>query len=231
MVPVLVGGASLPSASELPSDLVPLLQRNAVSLSDRNWDHEVSELIQELEDIRGVRSPLEALRRSLLSVLRPSVKGRDQSFRRRPIVVGAAILAAAAATASIVDESGLSPATFGDGYPTPVEVKGRFAEPVASSKSPASTIDLTGNWIDATGFEYAFEQFGAEVTFYQLSGVGAGFAGGSGWLDGQTLNFSYAMNGTVLSQGQAMLSPDRQSLSGSVVDALGMVAPVYLRRL
>jgi hypothetical protein len=51
VVPVLVDGARLPSPSELPDDLQPLLRRNAVELRDPRWDADVEQLLSALEPI------------------------------------------------------------------------------------------------------------------------------------------------------------------------------------
>ena len=48
VVPVLVGGAALPSAEELPEDLQGLIRRNACELSDIRWDYDVQQLARRL---------------------------------------------------------------------------------------------------------------------------------------------------------------------------------------
>jgi len=48
VVPILVGGAALPSAAELPEDLVPLARRQAVQLRDTTWRDDVDGLIRRL---------------------------------------------------------------------------------------------------------------------------------------------------------------------------------------
>ena len=48
VVPILVGGAALPSASELPEDLAPLARRQAVQLRDTTWRDDVEGLIRRL---------------------------------------------------------------------------------------------------------------------------------------------------------------------------------------
>src|SRR6185503_19272771 len=50
VIPVLIS-TQMPKESELPADLVPLLRRNAVDLTDRHWKQEVQELAQALERI------------------------------------------------------------------------------------------------------------------------------------------------------------------------------------
>jgi hypothetical protein len=48
VVPVLLAGASLPHATELPEDLRALTSRQALSLSETNWDAELQRLVKSL---------------------------------------------------------------------------------------------------------------------------------------------------------------------------------------
>lgn len=48
VVPVLVGGATLPAASELPEDLRPLAQRQAIEVRDATWHQDVGYLLRSL---------------------------------------------------------------------------------------------------------------------------------------------------------------------------------------
>jgi hypothetical protein len=48
VIPVLVGGASLPAASELPDDLKGLVRRQAVVLHDETWHQDVNGLVGSL---------------------------------------------------------------------------------------------------------------------------------------------------------------------------------------
>jgi TIR domain len=48
VVPVLVGGAALPAASELPDDLKGLVRRQAVALHDETWHQDVNGLVGSL---------------------------------------------------------------------------------------------------------------------------------------------------------------------------------------
>jgi hypothetical protein len=49
VIPVLVGGATMPGPTELPPDLAPLYRRNALELSDDRWDHDVGRLLEVIE--------------------------------------------------------------------------------------------------------------------------------------------------------------------------------------
>ncbi|MGE0350469.1 toll/interleukin-1 receptor domain-containing protein [Hydrogenophaga sp.] len=51
VVPVLVGGALMPRAEELPEDLKPLARRQAIEISHKQWEATTAQLIQALEGI------------------------------------------------------------------------------------------------------------------------------------------------------------------------------------
>ena len=55
VIPVLVGGAVLPTISELPPDLHDLTRRNAFELSDSRWDFDVKRLADSLDSSLGSR--------------------------------------------------------------------------------------------------------------------------------------------------------------------------------
>jgi TIR domain len=72
VIPVLVGGASMPSLQELPDDLRALAKRNAFEVSDTRWEFDVSQLVKTLERaVSQVRdeqsSTLPRVRRGLVS--------------------------------------------------------------------------------------------------------------------------------------------------------------------
>lgn len=54
VVPVLVDGAELPTAEELPDDLQPLLKRQAYEISNKRWRYDTDQLIEFLEKNVGV---------------------------------------------------------------------------------------------------------------------------------------------------------------------------------
>jgi hypothetical protein len=51
VIPVLVGGATMPKADELPAPLTPLARRNALILSDQTWALDVRRLIETLRQL------------------------------------------------------------------------------------------------------------------------------------------------------------------------------------
>jgi hypothetical protein len=58
VIPVLVQGASMPSADEVPEDLAPLTRRNAFELHDTSWRDDFRRLITVIERvIKGTSAP------------------------------------------------------------------------------------------------------------------------------------------------------------------------------
>lgn len=63
VVPVLVGGAVMPQATDLPEDLKPLTRRQAIEINHKQWEASTGELIRTLEGIlsgvmgRSAQSP------------------------------------------------------------------------------------------------------------------------------------------------------------------------------
>ncbi len=55
VIPVLLDGAEMPKASELPGDIQSLSRRQAQDLSSNRWDYDVRQLIQILETIPKLR--------------------------------------------------------------------------------------------------------------------------------------------------------------------------------
>jgi hypothetical protein len=51
VIPLLVQGATMPRADELPEDLAPLARRNAFELHDFSWNEEVGRLITTLDRV------------------------------------------------------------------------------------------------------------------------------------------------------------------------------------
>ncbi len=51
VIPVLVGGARMPAAEDLPPDLRPLARRNAVELTDLRWRYDCERLLGALDDL------------------------------------------------------------------------------------------------------------------------------------------------------------------------------------
>jgi len=60
VVPVLVEGAAMPAASELPENIRPLARRHAVTIRDETWDADVDRLVGVIESATGAVDPSRA---------------------------------------------------------------------------------------------------------------------------------------------------------------------------
>jgi len=113
VIPALVGGAAMPTVTDLPADLHPLTRRNAVYLTDQGWDDDVHRLVGALERV--------------LSGTKKKQEGTEHSLRRWIAVGGGAVTLVlvlmlvmprfVTSTPSAV--SSLSPSHTGDPVPNP----------------------------------------------------------------------------------------------------------------
>jgi hypothetical protein len=51
LLPLLVDGAMMPSDSQVPADIQPLLRRQAIEITDTRWDYDVGRVIDHLEKV------------------------------------------------------------------------------------------------------------------------------------------------------------------------------------
>jgi hypothetical protein len=54
IIPVLVEGAQMPTAAELPPDVQPLAERNALEVSDARWEYDMTRLVDALTQAPGI---------------------------------------------------------------------------------------------------------------------------------------------------------------------------------
>ena len=57
VLPVLVEGATMVQASDLPEPLRPLARRQAIELSEQRWDFDVQQLLRRIDDVLGPSRP------------------------------------------------------------------------------------------------------------------------------------------------------------------------------
>jgi hypothetical protein len=65
LVPVLVEGASMPAASQLPDNMKALARRNAISVRDETWDTDVDRLIGVVENVAPPAASLDTVTRAI----------------------------------------------------------------------------------------------------------------------------------------------------------------------
>ena len=123
VIPVLVGGASMPDGGVLPSDLAPLARRNAIEVRAESWDDDTAKLVRSLGR-PGLDAP------------------RTAAWRRRPRwVVGAVIAAAAVVVAFLLADRNQSEVSTSTAT-SAASVDGDIVAPDVPSSGPASPLTL-----------------------------------------------------------------------------------------
>jgi hypothetical protein len=168
LVPVLVDGATMPGAEELPENLRLLARRNAIELSDTRWDYDIGRLGDTLAKV--------------LKIEQPAAAGRDGAAPTPPATQNSSLgakVGAAIAAAVVLAAIGSIYLSFDDALPT--------VEPVAEAQAGAATVEQQAAAIDArqgfgtNGFKVSQVTVGDPNT-----GVAAGHfmvAGTSVWVE------------------------------------------------
>jgi beta-lactam-binding protein with PASTA domain len=147
VVPVLIGGASMPVAQALPEELRPLARRQAVELRDTRWDADADYLLGVLKRVLGTepaasRSSSAAdvtLRRTARSAVRPPPESDPRRSRRSGAVLASLVLGALLAAGGAAF---LRPELFGLGRAAPAPQSPLQNTPVA--ESPVATAKTEG---------------------------------------------------------------------------------------
>jgi beta-lactam-binding protein with PASTA domain len=121
VIPVLIAGASMPSAQSLPEDLKPLARRQAAELRDTRWDADTNDLVAVLERLLPSSSSVQSAPTSASSSRRPEVVPRpaaahDAGDRRRVRRLAAAALTVSALAAVAILFS--NPSFLGSNFET-----------------------------------------------------------------------------------------------------------------
>ncbi|MBP8902671.1 MAG: toll/interleukin-1 receptor domain-containing protein [Thiobacillaceae bacterium] len=220
VIPVLVEGAQMPGGDDLPENLKPLSRRNAIELTDKRWEYDVSQLVETLNKALDVHPepgppiPPTPPKPAPPEPLRPA----SGTWKKWAWGAGALVVMIAAYNA---EEEAIEPVA-----PPPV-APGTLADPGQPvAMAPAS---LSGAWRDAEGGNYRLVQQGDQIAFQGLSPHGPVL--GRGMLRGGQLVLEYAIGGYPY-QAALNLSPDGLILAGQYHDpATGESGQVYLQRV
>ena len=186
VIPVLVGGATIPGPNDLPEELVPLSGRQALELRDAHFHQDTQRLIDVLHKTPGVvkrpgraqRIPPGRFKLMLISILFvASIVAGILLFRPSNPGAGAPV-------------NGESPAQIHVG-PTNDSARSPQAGPTASedSKKPAKwPADVAGKWEATVKYNWGdthTEVFWFELDGQELSGTASYVSAGRGILDGK----------------------------------------------
>lgn len=133
VVPVLVEGAKMPDADQLPDDLKTLARRQAHELSDRRWDFDVDQLFAILAKIPGVdrKQPTAAQSAPHASTAAAPATAAPSTGTGKKIALGAA------AAVIVIAVVGTMMGNEDSGSPEPAPVVDQHAE---EAPPPAQTV-------------------------------------------------------------------------------------------
>ncbi|MFN2507059.1 MAG: toll/interleukin-1 receptor domain-containing protein, partial [Acidimicrobiales bacterium] len=100
LIPVLVEGATMPSAAQLPPELSQLARINALEVSDHRWDYDVGRLMSSLESLGLSRPPSPPSAADTRDG--PAGSGKPAGTRRRSTVAAAAAIVVCAVVFAVV---------------------------------------------------------------------------------------------------------------------------------
>jgi hypothetical protein len=108
VIPVLVAGATMPSARSLPNSIAEMTGRNAVSVSTERFSQDVDALVTIIKRRLNAQSPpqeREAERARISALLKSDIGRTEKSFRGRRAVMGSMAAAIVSLSAVLVKKS------------------------------------------------------------------------------------------------------------------------------
>lgn len=226
VIPVLVEGATMPAEADLPEDLRPLCRRNAIELTDKRWEYDVSRLVETVRKVLGVAA--DAPRP--WSVTQPAAPPLARALGRWTVIGGVLLLAVAgyllvngveepmpvpgpemvAGNPNLPAEPSSPPESGQQAEPPPA------VEPVPTQPFPPQLINLTGLWQDDEGGRHQIAQQGNRIA---VQGVTPdGIVHGAGELRGRTGWVEYTLNGYPL-RAALEVAANGEQMRVVVVDA------------
>ena len=235
VIPVLVEGAQMPDSADLPEDMQALCRRNAIELTDKRWNYDVSQLIETLRKTLGVEPP--PPKPEPRPQPQPEPAPAPQPWYRRVTKKQWWIGAAVVVVLGIIgqqQENGMNvipPPSPMDTYPTvpTTPAPAMLGNQVRHIDAPATRSPLTGAWQDAEGGRYHLIEQGGQVKFEGMSPQGQVY--GLGEIANDILTLTYTLNGTTAYNAELEISADGGWLRGRYGSAItGESGMVVLQR-
>jgi len=156
IIPVLVGGASMPSADELPASIKPLARRQAHEITDRRWDYDVDQLFAVMDKIPGVAARKRAQASAPAAPAAPAKRGMSLGMKALlgVGVVVVVLIGLGSLSNNPTDAPAPAPATSAAApvapaatraatrAAPPAPVKAAVAPVPAAPRAPAATVDV-----------------------------------------------------------------------------------------
>jgi hypothetical protein len=202
VVPVLVDGGALPPAEQLPTDLQPLLRRQAIEISNKRWRYDTEQLIQFLIQKAGIE-PLRAAQKAVAPPAEP---------RKRKTWVYVSAGFALAFVVLIVIGLLVPEESTVNGTSTTIEQHSN-AQPGASSLNESGVAELSGSENHPTSGYEEPEQAAATVTgrWKEVDeGITSTFVLKQ---NGSNINVQVELNGQVIGSGTGTINNKKVQLN------------------
>ena len=208
VVPVLVDGAELPTAEQLPEDLQSLLRRQAYEISNKRWKYDTEELIRFLVKSVGI------LPKNLTT--EPVKKESSWWGKNYPwvILVGVLVIGLGIVT-NQAGENGLDNNSVHENKQPIIEDNPKVDTRIETTTEKEYYI--AGNWYDANGLYYLTISQNANtlsVASYSMAGQQTGQGNGS--INGNNVLININVTGYGVFTITSTLSQDEKSLTGSL---------------
>ncbi|MBI1395748.1 MAG: TIR domain-containing protein [Betaproteobacteria bacterium] len=235
VIPVLVDGAQVPPAGELPPDIQALARRQGHELSDRRWDYDVDQLFSQLARVRGLR------RKKANADGNEPGRRKSRWLPRLGLGAAAGVIALALAgvfsedppsvapgvpVRSVLPESPATAAPAAEAATTPAARTVARAQTVASAServresepprtSPVVHTNLTGLWRTPEGDSLYFRHEHDQLAVVAGDATATQGFVGSGRLQGRqvTLALTHLQSGVPVTM-DLRVSPDGTRMSG-----------------
>ncbi len=225
VIPVLLEGAAMPSAQDLPDDLDALVRRQALDMSDSRWRGDLQRLIEALEKVPGL-GRLDPPAPSPPPVPAPAPAGKGRWVWIGAGALGVLVVAGLFSEGEFDEPLPIDPLPVGPG-PAVAPV-----QPAARPAATAAVPDIAGMWRTNTGEVYHFEQDGRDVYFTAQAG-GQPMGEGHGQFDGQVLRLALTLQvqGRVMGTANCDMhpAPDHRSYTGQCMGPNGPFPAQFFR--
>lgn len=209
VIPVLVDGAPMPAAQQLPDDLKPLARWQAHELTDSRWEYDTGRLMTMIERTAGIA---------------PAIAGRQAQAQPGPARDRRRAVAAAGTAAVVAAIAWFAwPTSTSEGI-TPSEPSGGTAPTPTLAPTPAAEIApvrFDGDWYDeeATHWSIQVRQDKVEIN-HTAPGTGTAIGHAQGTISDRTISFEYVVMVPEEPRlnGQLVLSDDGTRLTGVLSD-------------
>ncbi len=191
VIPVLVEGAQMPDTQQLPEDLQSLCRRNAIEITDKRWEYDVTQLRDTLIKALSIEPPPRP------NPPQPPPAPTEVAWYRRLtgkqwayVAAGVVVLGAIVEQIDYV-EPDYPPVD----YVPPVNVVGNNSvDPnTPATINSAASATLTGYWRDVDGGQYQVIQQGLQVAIQGSHPTGPVY--GTGVIANNVLTLNYTING------------------------------------